>query len=67
MYAKSVGNVSQMIILAEHIKYVHGEDKPHACKICTDAFYKKERLMKHIQIVQYGTFRVIKYASMGLT
>ena len=53
MYAKSVGNVSQMITLADHIKYVHGEDKRHACKICTDAFYKKERLTKHIQIVQY--------------
>ena len=53
MYAKSVGNVSQMITLAKHIKYVHGEDKRHTCEICTDAFYKKERLTKHIQIVQY--------------
>ena len=26
----SVGNVSQMITLADHIKYVHGEDKQHA-------------------------------------
>ena len=66
MYAKSVGNVSQMITLADHIKYVQGEDKRHACKICTDAFYKKERLTKHIQIVQYETFCVI-FASMGLT
>ena len=40
--AKSVENVSQLITLAEHIEYVHGEDKRHACEICTDAFYKKE-------------------------
>ena len=66
MYAKSVANVSQMITLADHIKYVHGEDKRHDCDICTVAFYKKERLTKHIQIVQYETFRVI-FTSMGLT
>ena len=66
MYAKSVGIVSQMITLADHIKYVYGEDKRYACKICTDAFYKKERLTKHIQIVQYETFCVI-FESMGLT
>ena len=40
--AKSVGNVSQLITLAEHIEYAHGKDKRHACEICTDAFYKKE-------------------------
>ena len=66
MYAKSAGKCFPGDSLTEHIKYVHCEDKRHACEICTDAFYKKERLTKHIQIVQYETFRVI-FASMGLT
>ena len=40
-------NDSQINILVGKIRYVHGEDKGRACEICTDAFYKKERLTKH--------------------